>query len=58
MDTKNTNPISIPTYNGQDTIERLLNSIFNQLNDNRVEILISDNKSTDATSTKIYYWCR
>jgi abequosyltransferase len=38
--------ISIPTYNGGSTIKRLIDSILKQY-DNRIEILVSNNKSTD-----------
>lgn len=40
--------IAIPTYNRKKTLEKTLNSIFNQVVDD-VEIIVSDNASTDGT---------
>lgn len=46
--------ISIPTYNGSKTIERALDSLFSQLDEvKNVEILVSDNKSTDQTAVLV-----
>ena len=46
--------ISIPTYNGSKTIERALDSLFSQLDEvKNVEILVSDNKSTDQTAALV-----
>lgn len=42
--------IAIPTLNGSKTLNRLLDSIFNQLDNlHEVEILVCDNASTDRT---------
>ena len=41
--------ISIPTFNGSENIERLINSINKEFNSEIVEILVSDNCSTDNT---------
>lgn len=40
--------IAVPTYNGSKTIKRSLDSIFSQY-DERVEVLVSNNCSTDKT---------
>lgn len=54
--------ISIPTYNGAYTIQRLIDSILKQY-DNRIEILVSNNKSTDDVElivkeySNISYFC-
>ena len=40
--------IAIPTYNGSKTISDMLNILLPQVDD-RVEIIISDNCSTDNT---------
>jgi glycosyltransferase involved in cell wall biosynthesis len=47
--------IGIPVYNGSETISATLDSIIQQLDDN-IEILVSDNASTDKTQeiVKIY----
>lgn len=50
-----TNPllsIGIPTYNGEAHIKEAIDSVINQLNevDEEIEIVISDNASTDRTS--------
>jgi glycosyltransferase involved in cell wall biosynthesis len=46
--------ICIPTYNRSKFLQSCLNSIFSQLTDDLdVEILISDNKSTDNTKTVV-----
>ena len=43
--------IAIPTYNGSKTVGRLLDSIYGQLNNSDcVEVLVSDNASTDKTA--------
>lgn len=43
--------IAIPTYNGSKHIQEVLDSIISQLNDitEKIEILVSDNASTDST---------
>ncbi|NHA04457.1 glycosyltransferase family 2 protein [Mucilaginibacter sp. HC2] len=47
--------IAIPTYNREVYLRRLLESLFNQKSDfkNQVEIIISDNASTDNTQAVI-----
>lgn len=45
--------IAIPTYNGGKTIRNMLDLLLPQCNDCRVEILISDNCSTDNTESII-----
>ncbi|MEC4727736.1 glycosyltransferase [Shewanella sp. D64] len=46
--------IAIPTYNGGGTIAKLLNSIFVQdFDSSRVEVLISDNASTDNVESVV-----
>ena len=40
--------IAVPTYNGSNTIARMLDLLLPQI-DNRVQVLISDNASTDHT---------
>lgn len=42
--------ICIPTYNRGETLEVLLQSIFNDTGKNDVEVIVSDNASTDSTS--------
>ena len=49
--------IAIPTYNGSKTISDMLDVLLPQV-DNRVEIIISDNCSTDNTSDIIKDFCR
>lgn len=48
--------IAIPTYNRANVLERALNSILFQL-DERVEILVSDNASTDDTKRVMDLFC-
>lgn len=54
--------ISIPTYNGASTIQTLIDSILKQY-DRRIEILVSNNKSTDNIESiikeylNISYFC-
>jgi glycosyltransferase involved in cell wall biosynthesis len=44
--------IAIPIFNGSKTVGRLLDSIYSQINNSMdVEVLISDNASTDNTAT-------
>lgn len=48
--------IGIPTYNGEKYIKQTIESIFKGISDknfNRIEILVSDNCSTDKTATII-----
>jgi abequosyltransferase len=56
--------IAIPTYNGSKEIQILLDSIFSQLDNTKgVEILVSDNNSTDQTAVvvkkypDVVYYC-
>jgi len=46
--------ISIPVYNGERTIKNTLDSILNQKLGSNVEIVISDNASTDSTKDIIH----
>ena len=48
MDNEKLLTIAIPTYNGANTISNMLEILLPQC-DERVEILISDNASTDNT---------
>ena len=48
--------IAIPTYNRYLLLKRALNSIINQ-NDNRIEIIVSDNCSTDNTTQLMDEYC-
>lgn len=48
--------IAVPTYNGSKTIRNMLNILLPQIT-NEVEILISDNCSTDETSKIISGYC-
>jgi len=41
--------VIIPTYNGEDTIERAIKSVLNQKGDFDIEILVCDDCSTDRT---------
>ncbi len=41
--------ICIPTYNRQETLKQTIETILPQICDNDIEIIISDNASTDAT---------
>lgn len=41
--------VIIPTYNGEKTIERAINSIINQEGDYNIEVLICDDCSEDKT---------
>ena len=45
--------IAIPTYNGSKTIKSMLNVLMPQVTD-KVEILVSDNCSTDDTLQVVY----
>ena len=42
--------ICIPTYNRAEYLEKSLDSLVNQENFSQIEVVISDNASTDATS--------
>jgi len=42
--------ICIPTYNGSGTLKETLDSIFSEIDEEQVEIVISDDCSTDNTS--------
>lgn len=42
--------ICIPTYNRAETLEVLLQSIFAGASENDIEVIVSDNASTDSTS--------
>lgn len=53
MDQKPLLTIAIPTYNGGKTICNMLNLLLPQCDNNQVEILISDNCSTDNTEAII-----
>lgn len=58
-DPKNPYPkvsIGIPTYNRSGSLMRTLNSVFNQTYQN-LEIIISDNASTDATQKMCQEFC-
>ena len=41
--------VIIPTFNGEETIERAIMSILNQKSDAGIEILVCDDCSTDTT---------
>ncbi len=49
--------IAVPTYNGSKTIRNMLNLLLTQF-DTRIEILISDNCSTDETPQIIHEYLR
>ncbi len=49
--------IGIPIYNGEKTIAETLDSIFRQMTSN-VEVLISDNASSDNTQDIIQSYCK
>lgn len=48
--------ICIPTYNRERFLQILLKSIISQANPNEVEIVVSDNASTDGTADLIKYF--
>ena len=48
MDSKPLLTIAIPTYNGGNTIQNLLDLLLPQCSD-EIEVIISDNCSTDGT---------
>jgi glycosyltransferase involved in cell wall biosynthesis len=48
--------IGIPIYNGEETIAETLNSIFSQITP-EVEVVVSDNASTDGTRRIVEMYC-
>ncbi|MGX1983412.1 glycosyltransferase involved in cell wall biosynthesis [Thermolongibacillus altinsuensis] len=50
--------ICIPTYNRQKEIEKSIISIVSQINDERVEIIVSDNASTDSTQEIVRFYSK
>ena len=50
--------IAIPTFNRKDCLKLLLSILIEQITDNRTELIISDNASTDGTSEIVDQFAR
>jgi glycosyltransferase involved in cell wall biosynthesis len=50
--------IAIPTYNRAECLKLLLSELIKQITDDRVELIISDNASTDGTSEVVEQFVR